>query len=65
MARGLGLKVVAEGVETSSQADFLRRRGRDFAQGYRFSRPIASSAFEALLVQGVALSAVEAGAAIA
>ncbi|MFZ0918585.1 MAG: EAL domain-containing protein [Candidatus Dormiibacterota bacterium] len=52
MARVLRLKVVAEGVETPLQADFLRRRGCDFAQGYLFSRAVEPSAFEALLAQG-------------
>ena len=52
MARVLRLKVVAEGVETPLQADFLRRRGCDFAQGYLFSRAVEPSAFEALLALG-------------
>ncbi|MGA8634531.1 MAG: EAL domain-containing protein [Candidatus Dormiibacterota bacterium] len=52
MARVLRLKVVAEGVETSLQADFLRSRGCDFAQGYLFSRAVEPSAFEALLAHG-------------
>ena len=52
MARVLRLKVVAEGVETSLQADFLRSRGCDFAQGYLFSRAVEPSAFETLLAHG-------------
>ena len=55
MARVLGLNVVAEGVETPMQADFLRRHGCDFAQGYLFSRPIEPAAFAALLVAGESL----------
>ncbi|MCA8966741.1 MAG: EAL domain-containing protein, partial [Planctomycetes bacterium] len=39
MARGLGLKTVAEGVETEAQRDFLREQGCDELQGYLFSPP--------------------------
>jgi diguanylate cyclase (GGDEF)-like protein/PAS domain S-box-containing protein len=53
MARVLGLKVVAEGVETSSQADFLRRHGCDFAQGYHFSRAVEPLVFQALLAESI------------
>jgi diguanylate cyclase (GGDEF)-like protein/PAS domain S-box-containing protein len=49
MASALGLKVVAEGVETATQATYLRHRSCDFAQGYLFSRPVEPEAFEALL----------------
>jgi EAL domain-containing protein (putative c-di-GMP-specific phosphodiesterase class I) len=40
MAKGLDLKVVAEGVETQEQLRFVRARGCDFAQGYYFARPV-------------------------
>lgn len=44
MAAALGIEVVAEGVETQAQADFLRRAGCQYAQGYIFSRPLAEEA---------------------
>lgn len=40
MAHGLGLKVVAEGVESDEQLHCLRQQRCDYAQGYLFSRPI-------------------------
>ncbi|MBU0622610.1 MAG: EAL domain-containing protein [Gammaproteobacteria bacterium] len=49
MAHKLGLKVVAEGVETEAQHDLLRSAGCDYAQGYLFSKPVPSTEFEALL----------------
>ena len=45
MAHGLGLRVVAEGVETQAQLDFLRRHDCDFAQGYWFARPMPAEVF--------------------
>ena len=42
LARRLRLTTVAEGVETSSQANLLRERGCDYAQGYFFSKPVAA-----------------------
>ncbi|MFO7543375.1 MAG: EAL domain-containing protein [Thiobacillus sp.] len=51
MARGLGLTVTAEGVETTGQMDFLKRHGCDQFQGFLFSRPISTQAFTDLLVQ--------------
>jgi len=46
MASSLGLKTIAEGVETEGQLEFLRARGCNEAQGYFFSRPLAALAFE-------------------
>jgi len=40
MAHGLGLKVVAEGVETQEQADLLKKMHCDYVQGYFYSKPI-------------------------
>ena len=40
MSHGLGLKVVAEGVETKEQLTILKELGCDLAQGYYFSKPI-------------------------
>ena len=42
LGHDLGMKVVAEGVETQGQLDFLRSKGCDVAQGYLFSRPLPS-----------------------
>lgn len=49
MARSLGLHVVAEGVETKSQAQFLKRQGCDAIQGYWFSKPVPESDLRTLL----------------
>ena len=49
MGHSLGLAVLAEGVETPAQLDFLRQRGCDSYQGYLRSRPVPPDAFEVLL----------------
>jgi EAL domain-containing protein (putative c-di-GMP-specific phosphodiesterase class I) len=49
LAKSLGLTVIAEGVETEAQRDFLDRHGCSAYQGYLFSKPVALSAFEPLL----------------
>ena len=45
MAHSLNLKVVAEGVETKEQHEFLRTRHCDMVQGYYFSRPVPENEF--------------------
>jgi diguanylate cyclase (GGDEF)-like protein len=49
MVHSLGLRVVAEGVETSEQADFLRERGCDELQGFLFSPAVPAEAFAQFL----------------
>jgi diguanylate cyclase (GGDEF)-like protein len=58
MAHGLGLRVVAEGVETTRQLDALRAVGCDEAQGYLFSRPVPSDELSPLLEQARADNAI-------
>ncbi|MBL8702137.1 MAG: EAL domain-containing protein [Alphaproteobacteria bacterium] len=52
LARGLGLEVIAEGVETEQQAAHLRTLDCDAAQGFLFARPMARTALEAWLTTG-------------
>jgi EAL domain-containing protein (putative c-di-GMP-specific phosphodiesterase class I) len=50
LAHGLGLEVVAEGVETDAQLERLRELGCDEMQGFLFSRPVSADHFEQLLM---------------
>jgi diguanylate cyclase (GGDEF)-like protein len=52
MAQSLGLKVIAEGVETEAQLAFLRTRGCEGMQGYLFSPPVPAETIEQFLQEG-------------
>jgi diguanylate cyclase (GGDEF)-like protein len=60
LARQLGLKALAEGVETKAQLAFLRARGCDYYQGYLFCRPAPAAEIEALLARAPQAAAVRA-----
>jgi diguanylate cyclase (GGDEF)-like protein/PAS domain S-box-containing protein len=49
MAHNLGIRVIAEGIETEAQRALLAQAGCDFGQGFLFARPMPAAALEALL----------------
>ena len=51
MAHKLGMKTIAEGIETEAQLVALRDIGCDYGQGYLFSKPVPSQTFEQLLLR--------------
>jgi EAL domain-containing protein (putative c-di-GMP-specific phosphodiesterase class I) len=60
MAHSLSLTVVAEGVETVAQRDFLAAQRCDFAQGFLYSKPVSVQAIDAMLAAGRVLPALAA-----
>jgi EAL domain-containing protein (putative c-di-GMP-specific phosphodiesterase class I) len=61
LANNLALDVVAEGVETAGQRDFLARKGCHFAQGYLFGRAVPAAKVPKLLRAEARLASPAAG----
>jgi EAL domain-containing protein (putative c-di-GMP-specific phosphodiesterase class I) len=55
LSRSLGIQIVAEGIETTMQRDFLRDEGCEVGQGYLFSLPVTAEDFGWLLRSGMRL----------
>jgi len=60
MGNSLHMRVIAEGVETRQQLDFLRAQGCPVGQGFYFSRPVPAADFAGLLEGGLRIEAVAA-----
>jgi EAL domain-containing protein (putative c-di-GMP-specific phosphodiesterase class I) len=55
MASELGLRTIAEGVETAEQLAFLRLKGCEEVQGYYFSKPLPAEQFAAYVKESIRL----------
>jgi diguanylate cyclase len=56
MAHGMGMQVVAEGVETQAQMQFLRTKQCDEMQGFAFSKPVSADEFASMLRGGAGMA---------
>ena len=56
MAHQLGLKVVAEGIETPGELNFLKQAKCDAIQGFLFSRPLTAKEFKKLAIEHLSSS---------
>ena len=54
LGRGLGIEVIAEGIEDQAEADALRALGCDYGQGFLYSKAVAAAEVPALLARGLA-----------
>ncbi len=50
MAKGYGMSVIVEGIETGEQAERLRELGCKYGQGYLFGRPMSSANLQSTLL---------------
>jgi EAL domain-containing protein (putative c-di-GMP-specific phosphodiesterase class I) len=55
LARSMGIRFVAEGIETEMQRDFLEREGCEVGQGALFSMPLVAEDFAWMLANGIRL----------
>ena len=64
LAHSLGLKLVAEGIETAETLGLLTKMGCDIGQGYHLGRPVPAADLTSLLVRSVVAYSGPGGAAI-